>query len=95
LLSLDHHGQVSSTTDANWSDNPYNATNGGPAPIPGFLSNARARSFIKNRFRYIMARYGYSANIMCWELFNEVEWTDNFAAHRQDVSACIPKWRLT
>ena len=31
MLALNHHGQVSTTTDTDWANNPYNAANGGPA----------------------------------------------------------------
>lgn len=88
MLSLDHHGQVSSKVDPNWNENPYNAANGGPCTHTwDFFTDPRARQLIKNRFRYIVARYGYSPNIMCWELFNEVDWTDEFPRHKADVSA--------
>jgi hypothetical protein len=88
LLSLDHHGQVSSKVDPNWNQNPYNAANGGPcAHTWDFFTDTTARHWIRNRFRYIVARYGYSDHIMAWELFNEVDWTDDFAHHRADVAA--------
>ncbi|HWB94084.1 MAG TPA: DUF5060 domain-containing protein [Puia sp.] len=87
MLSLDHHGQVSSRVDPNWKDNPYNAVNGGPCEHTwDFFTDARARALIRNRFRYIVARYGYSSHILCWELFNEVDWTDDFVHHRADVA---------
>jgi hypothetical protein len=87
MVSLDHHGQVSTTTDAEWANNPYNNANGGPCVSTwDFFTDTLAKSLIKNRFRYIIARYGWSKNIMCWELFNEVEWTDNFTAHKADIS---------
>ena len=88
MLSLDHHGQVSSQVDPNWNENPYNAANGGPCVHTwDFFTNTTARQLIRNRFRYIMARYGYSSTIMSWELFNEVEWTDNFAQHKSEITA--------
>src|SRR5664280_722291 len=39
------------------------------------------------RDRYIIARYGYSQNIESWELFNEVDWTDQFATNKSSVSS--------
>jgi len=88
MLSLDHHGQVSSKVDPNWSENPYNAANGGPcAHTWDFFTDARARALIRNRFRDIVARYGYSSHILAWELFNEVDWTDDFRFHRAEVAA--------
>jgi hypothetical protein len=88
MLSLDHHGQVSSKVDPNWNENPYNAANGGPCVNTwDFFTDQHSRHLIRNRFRYIVARYGYSRNILCWELFNEVDWTDDFAHHKTDVTA--------
>ncbi len=86
MLSLDHHGQVSTTVNPNWNENPYNAANGGPCQHPwNFFTDKEARRLIRNRFRYIVARYGHASNIMCWELFNEVDWTDDFAAYKKDI----------
>lgn len=86
MLCLQHHGQVSSQVNPNWSESPYNAVNGGPAQNTWeFFTNAEAIAHTKNRFRYVVARWGYSRSIMSWELFNEVEWTDNFLAHRVEI----------
>ena len=88
MLSLDHHGQVSTKVDPNWNENPYNAANGGPCLNTwDFFTSDSARHLIRNRFRYIVARYGYSRAIMSWELFNEVDWTDEFQRRKSDVSA--------
>lgn len=87
MLCLNNHGQVSTSTNAEWNDNPYNAANGGPCTNTwDFFTNTTAKQVHKNRLRYIVARYGYSRNIMSWELFNEVEWTDNFSAHKTDIT---------
>lgn len=86
MLALNHHGQVSTTVNPEWNDNPYNVANGGPAANTwDFFTNATARLTHKNRLRYIIARYGYSQNIQSWELFNEVDWTDQFDSRKTDV----------
>jgi hypothetical protein len=86
MLTLNHHGQVSSGVNPEWSDNPYNAANGGPASNTWeFFTNATAKALHKNRLRYIMARFGYSQNLQAWELFNEVEFTDQYSTHNTDV----------
>lgn len=86
MFCINHHGQVSTTTDANWGDSPYNAANGGPCTNTwDFFTNASARAAHKNRLRYILARWGYSPNIQSWELFNEVKWTNNYANIRPQV----------
>ena len=86
MLALQHHGQVSSEVNPNWEDSPYNAANGGPCTNTWeFFSNGAAKAHTRNRFRYVLARWGYSRAIMAWELFNEVEWTDDFEQHRSLV----------
>ncbi|MCZ0212168.1 hypothetical protein OZK63_43170, partial [Streptomyces sp. UMAF16] len=68
---LNHHGQVSTTVNPEWNNNPYNIANGGPCNNTwDFFSNSTAKNLFKNRMRYIIARYGYSNTIMSWELFN-------------------------
>lgn len=87
MLCLQHHGQVSTQVNPAWRDNPYNAANGGPAVNTwDFFTNAAARAHTRNRLRYIVARWGYARSIMAWELFNEVEWTDNFEAHAGEIA---------
>lgn len=86
MLALNNHGQVSTTVNPEWTDNPYNAANGGTAANTwDFFTNATAKALHKNRLRYIIARYGYSQNIESWELFNEVDWTDQFGTRKSDV----------
>ncbi|MEO6723054.1 MAG: DUF5060 domain-containing protein [Ferruginibacter sp.] len=86
MNALNNHGQVSTGVNPEWTDNPYNAANGGPAANTwDFFTDNTAKAFHKNRLRYIIARYGYSQAIQSWELFNEVDWTDQFATRRTDV----------
>jgi hypothetical protein len=86
---LQHHGQYSTRTNPNWSENPWNKANGGFLATPGeFFVNPRALALTQAKYRYILARWGYSPNIMAWELFNEVEWTDAIAnKHANEVAA--------
>ena len=87
MLCIQHHGQVSSQVNPNWADSPYNISNGGTCNNTwDFFTNEAAIAHTKNRLRYIVARWGYSKNIMAWELFNEVEWTDNFSSHKDDIA---------
>jgi len=76
MLSLLNHGAFSTTTNAEWDGNPYNVANGGMLTDPiEFGTNLDARRFWFQRLRYIVARWGYSTNIMTWEWWNEVNWT--------------------
>ncbi|MEL6867321.1 MAG: DUF5060 domain-containing protein, partial [Bacteroidota bacterium] len=91
MLALQHHGPFSSNVDSNWEDNPYNTINGGPCQNTwDFFSHPSAIAHTKNRYRYILARWGYAQSILSWELFNEVDWTDNFDSHQSTVQA----WHL-
>lgn len=87
-MVLQHHGQYSTRTNPNWAENPWNTANGGFLGTPGeFFSNSRSRAATRAKYRYIVARYGYSPNIMAWELFNEVEWTDAVTNKHMDEVA--------
>jgi hypothetical protein len=91
MLCINHHGQVSTTVNPNWNENPYNAANGGPcAQTKDFFTNATAKQLHKNRLRYIVARWGFSPNIMAWELFNEVGYTDDFT--KAEVKTAVKDW---
>ncbi len=74
---LFHHGPYSTTTDSNWRDHPWNKANGGFLADPtDFFIDPEAKRRSKIWIRYATARYGHSPAIMCWELFNEVQWVD-------------------
>ena len=86
MLTLQHHGPVSTQVNPNWNESPYNTRNGGPCQsTEEFFYNQTAIADTKNRYRYIIARWGYARSILAWELFNEVEWTDNFDTIRPKV----------
>lgn len=87
MLALQHHGPVSTRVNPNWDESPYNVANGGPCANPWeFFTNDEAIAHTQNRFRYIIARWGYSRAIQSWELFNEVNWTDDFEQHRAEIA---------
>ncbi len=94
MLCINHHGMVSTTVNPEWSTSPYNAANGGPCSnTTQYFTNSTARALHKNRLRYIVARWGYSRNIMSWELFNEVDWTDNFSSSAT-VRSAVRDWHI-
>jgi hypothetical protein len=87
-LVLQHHGQYSSTVNENWTINPWNTANGGFLADPKlFFTDEKARKLTRAKYRYIVARWGYSPSIMAWELFNEVEFVDAYKTNLDDVAA--------
>jgi hypothetical protein len=71
------------TPDGRWSENPYNAANGGPCATPAdFLTNAAARAAYRNQLRYLAARWGASTAVLAWEWFNEVNSAPGFETGR-------------
>ncbi|MEI6077242.1 MAG: DUF5060 domain-containing protein [Verrucomicrobiota bacterium] len=78
-LCLDYHGMFEVVPDYwggnnYWTNNPYNSINGGPCVNQNeFFTNAVAKTLYQNRLRYLIARYGYSQNLLGWEFFNEID----------------------
>lgn len=80
-MCLQNHGQLAwSGGNAQWGGNPYNNALGGMCASPmEFWTNATAKATYKNKLRYILARWGYSPNVACWELFNEMNLTQDYS----------------
>lgn len=79
MICFDTHQDFRGTESwEGWPNNPYNAVLGGPCQTPAeFFTNAAARAQYKKRLRYIVARYGWSPRVLCWEFGNEFEgWPD-------------------
>lgn len=79
LLCLDYHGMFATQPDYwggnnYWPQNPYNLANGGPCTVANdFFTNTTAMKIYQKRLRYLIARYGYSQNLLAWEFFNEID----------------------
>jgi hypothetical protein len=70
-------------TSADWSDNPYNAANGGLLSAPSAIfSDAEARALLRQRLRYIVARWGYSPNVFAWEVVDDIDGIMGYAPTR-------------
>lgn len=91
-LVLQHHGQFSTTVNPNWADHPWNAANpGGFLKSPSdFFTDPNARLFTALKYRYIVARYGWSTALFAWELFNEVHWVDALKLDHNE--AAVARW---
>jgi hypothetical protein len=74
MLSLLNHGAFSTFANTEWEANPYNAENGGPLDFTvQVFTNPEARALLERRFRYVVARWGWSTHLLAWELWNEVD----------------------
>jgi len=76
ILCIDYHGiapeEIGYFKEDEWLVNPYNEINGGPCSNEASLfTNYVAREYFKKKYKYIVSRYGYSNNILAWELINE------------------------
>lgn len=91
-LVLQHHGQYSSRVNPNWDQNPWNVANpGGFLKTPAdFFVAPEAIRLTKQKYRYIVARWGYSPAVLAWELFNEVHWTDPVRIDGKE--AIVARW---
>lgn len=87
---LQHHGQYSTTVNPNWPKHPWNVKNGGFLETANaFFTDERAIALTRMKYRYVVARWGYSPSIMSWELFNEVQFAD---AMRDGETTSVAKW---
>ena len=67
-------------------DNPYRKDNGGPCDsIRDVFRSEDAKRMWRNRLRYAVARWGYSPNIMAWELWDEIDCINEY--ERETVQA--------
>jgi hypothetical protein len=58
----------------NWDSYPYNAAMGGPcAAKRDWLTNRDCIEAQKNRWRFIIDRWGGSPNIFAWDIMNEID----------------------
>lgn len=91
-IVLQHHGQYTTFNDSDWAVNPWNLENGGFLSSPkDFFTDPLARKLTRDKFRYIVARWGYSSSILAWELFNEVMWTNSRRGDAAD-NAAVASW---
>lgn len=86
-VTLNSHGQIRRDKfDAEWQYNPYSVKNGGFVASPAmFFTDEEVKRLFRQRYRYVVARWGYSRNIMAWDLWNEVDLVEGY--NPQEVAA--------
>ncbi|MEM2912916.1 MAG: DUF5060 domain-containing protein [Candidatus Bathyarchaeia archaeon] len=86
VLCLVNHGQFSTRVNPMWNENPYNKARGGIIGKPEeFFIDPRVKSLFKKRLTYIIARWAHSPSIAAWELWNEVDLTDNYEGNVENI----------
>jgi hypothetical protein len=62
-----------------WEDSRYIKATGGPLNAQAdYFTNADMLEAYRDRLRYLVARYGYSSNVLAWEFWNEVDIIDDY-----------------
>jgi len=101
-LTLDNYSAYlngTSTKPGSWYDgNPYYGLVN--TQLEFFQGVNNSKEIYKKRLRYIVARWGYSTNLACYELFNEVDQidrlyyleTDPDFMHNQAGQTAISEW---
>lgn len=74
-----------------WAHNPFNTLLGLGRPCE-FFTDAEAKAITKNLLRYIVSRWGYAANIMAWEFWNEVDQLISICSDNKHFEQDVLEW---
>lgn len=70
-----------------FDSHPYSQVNGGPMSQPSsFFSDLEVDRLLRQKLRYMVARWGYSPHIFAWEVITNV---DELAGYDEDEAAFI------
>jgi len=78
ILCMDYHGIAQNRAgffnENKWMENPYNKINGGSC-VNGadIFTDETAKKYFKQKYKYIISRFGYSTNLLAWEFYNEAD----------------------
>ncbi len=91
ILVINNHGKFSAWIDSDWGRNPFNKENGGPLDTPmEYFSAPIAKQYYRRLADYLVARWGYSPNILAWKLFTEIDLTGDNRSWYKDES--VREW---
>ena len=74
-----------------WENNPFHTVLGLASPTD-FFTDSEAKRITRNLIRYIVARWGYATNIVCWELWNEVDNISNGQLPKSEHQRNVVGW---
>lgn len=76
---------------SDWVNNPFHTILQLENPCDFFIDPEAIR-ITKKLIRYIVSRWGYATNIMCWELWNEVNYVTDECSENEQVFDDIVNW---
>lgn len=74
-----------------WENNPFHTIIGLSSPSD-FFTDVEAIKITKNLIRYIVSRWGYATNVLCWELWNEVDHVAQICQGDAQIYLKISTW---
>lgn len=85
-LTLNNHGQLRRDKyDFEWEYSPWWTLNGGHLSSPGaYWTDPVAQDLVRQRYRYIVARWAYSQKLAAWDLWNEVDLVEGYTFKATD-----------
>ncbi|HOX37682.1 MAG TPA: DUF5060 domain-containing protein [Candidatus Brocadiia bacterium] len=90
LMLFTAHGEISADYESQWKDSPYFSGNGGPLDAPNtWYTDPQVNMYYKRRLRYIAARWGYSTNVLGWDLLNEPDLANYYRAVPNEAAAWV------
>lgn len=76
-----------------WENNPFQTILGESNDCAcSFFTNEKAIRITKNLIRYIISRWGYATNVMCWELWNEVDQIFEMCEGYKHIEQDVQEW---
>ena len=78
---------------SDWTNNPFNIVLGLPSRYD-FFSDPQAIRITKNMIRYIVARWGYATNVLCWELWNELANMSEGEDISREIQEDMVRWHI-
>lgn len=64
-----------------WDNNPYNEI----IEAENFYGDSTVWEYQQKKYRYMLARWGYSRSLAIWEIMNELHGTTGFVHHKEEA----------
>ena len=93
-LVLNNHGRLSTYSDSEWGDNPYNASfpEGWCDSPETWFADPRALACQEKLLRYEIARYSWNANLFAWQLWSELNLVGSERNNRASRDPAVLAW---